>query len=158
MKRSAPNSILPFVGGVVMLVGIFFVCTEVPSLLWERDVRQWSQTRGILERAKVAHDSGPESGSVCRMDVAYRYTVKGRQYTGSTYSEAETEESTYDPYERAAEALRTQQAQSGSILVWYAPGNPARSALSQTPATWGNKLFFGVGVFLILAGIALLLW
>ena len=151
--RGGKNTVLG-----VRLFGLIFIAVGggllyalfVRPMMKEAAAAKWPVVPCEILSSKVGHHSGSKGGSTYSVDVRYRYTVNGTEYTGTSYN-FETGSSSSRGWREAAVA----SLPNGTKTVCFVnPDDPLDAVLSikPTPDRWfalipGVFLVVGLAVF-----------
>jgi hypothetical protein len=127
------------------LAGFAWTCR---AIVRARASEQWPRTAATIEQSSVSSRVGSESTKLHEAKVTYRYSVDGREFTGSeihigpqwSWSSSEPAKSLVQQYPRGA-----------AVTIAYDPAKPEDAVLEPgvTAGAWG-----GLAFFLLLAGFS----
>ncbi|MCW1922376.1 DUF3592 domain-containing protein [Luteolibacter arcticus] len=139
-----------------------FLCFGLWMTWGALEAWKWESVPCVIDRFEIVADQ--KKDPAFRADLAYRYKVDGREYTGTRLWK---EDKGSDKYEELAK-VREQLAQGpeGSLAnltnvqteCRVKPGEPETSALmpSGSGQIWGGLIFAAFGGFFVLIGIGLI--
>ncbi len=120
----------------------FFVAGALVLLGQYRQVQQWPQVTGRVERAEVVISGDPEDSRVPGQRyeplVSYRYHVDGDPYQAERLA---VHRWIYRRRENAREYLATRDIYRGATVpVYYNPGDPAEAVLVADVPWWRGEV------------------
>lgn len=119
-------------GGIPLIIGVILsLWSGIAWYSWSRASR-WPSVRGTLTsaalRSQKSRDADGRFHTRYEAEVRYGYRVNGRSYLGARYATAVWSENRYREL-AGVNAVRQQQAEQGSVRVYYNPHKPGESAL-----------------------------
>lgn len=142
-------------GGIAITVGLILILWC--AYLWTAWTRasHWKSVPGTLVSAdlRTVHhrDSEGHDSTSYKVDVRYRYTVNGRNYLGARYSTASWNSHMGSELAQV-NAVQQQQAEKGSIPVYYDSHKPGESALDVRVSPLA---FLGLNIGLVILSLGL---
>lgn len=138
--------------GLFLAVGLslFYFMTWKPWSAWLA-TRFWQPVPCTVVTSRVTESSGADGGSTYRAEIAYSYSVEGREYQGSRYGL--TERSSGGSGDKAA--IVADHPPGRRTTCWFDPDDPEESVLNRD---FSPSLLVGIfpPVFLATNGVVLL--
>jgi hypothetical protein len=143
------------------LFSLVFVAVGAGILYYARGVARkmqqslsWPSARGEIAHSAVfreMQDSSSSSGPTYKADVAYRYQVKGRDFSSEQITLAD-----YSSTTGRAQAIVNRYPHGAAVTVYYNPANPAEAVLERG-ASGGLNLLYLIGGLFALGGMFFLI-
>ncbi len=144
-------------GMLFIFFGLLLGVLLLRQVVRARRSRTWPSVWGELDmigwRKRTFRD--PRTGhrtSMGRIDVRYRYTVDGQDYTGTRMTFSDNIAKT----RRRLDALVSEHRNSRLVKVYYNPQHPADSVLLPGTSRYNYTPFITVGLFIVI-GVTLLI-
>ena len=134
------------------LVGVFGLCSGTLELFQSLQCKNWPQTEGIIQSAKMTHRSNKHE--IYGVKISYQYKVANISYSSErvSFGELETAEQSH------AQAILDRYPIGKQVMVFYSTANPASAVLEtgihgQTWVTLSVSALFLIIVTVLLIGI-----
>nr|WP_255775753.1 DUF3592 domain-containing protein [Microbulbifer sediminum] len=141
------------------LLGCSVIKVNLQGWRRARASRYWPRVSAQLRKAEVSLKRSSAGGNATYfygLDVLYRYTVGGHEYTGSNYHWEGYGSQSEKKANRAAEKLRSI---GSGLMVHYNPRNPCESVIYPTvPILYFIGAIVGLGMSLASIAFGLHYW
>lgn len=147
-RRAPPKGavVAPAIFGCVFIaVGLGATCLAyLRPLLQQRAARAWTPVEAVVEKSRVRSHSGDDS-TTYSVDIAYRYSVGGRDYRGDRYHFRSGSSSGYEGKRRVVDG----HPPGSPLRVYVNPANPHDSVIVRD---MGASLYLGLLPLLFAVG------
>ncbi len=153
MARTKGSLLGLLIGGAILIIvgGAFFFFVGKPAVEQGSASVEWPTAQATVVRSKVTTSSS-DGDTMYSADVAYKYTVDGREYEsnvvrfGGDFSSSESS---------GAHRIVNEYPEGMTIAVHYSPEEPAVATI-ETGTHWFGHLAWWIGIGAMLLGACLL--
>ncbi len=140
---------LGIMGSLFIFLGALVSVLLLRQLVHAHRSRTWPSVWGELDevgwRKVMYRDPNSRArSSMGRIDVRYRYTVDGQEYTGTRMTFSDNISKT----RRRLDALVSEHRNTRLVKVYYDPKRPAHSVLVPGPSLYNYTPFITSGLFI----------
>lgn len=136
------------IGAIIFIaVGVSLVTWGACLIVKCLKVAGWRKVEGAMHACGIKESIDSEGGPLWCLEVAYSYSVSGKQYNGNRIAYGYLKSDSHGEHLALYDKLSTVQ----TVIVRYNPSNPSESAL--TYGLHSSPMLLGVGGLVVVSGV-----